>query len=130
MKSSTTPTPASSSVNDGDGGVGVTFEGLSYTVKTGNKEDPSLTILNNLSGAFAPGKLTALMGVSGSGKSTLLDVLAGRKTAGTMKGQVLFNGKSPTRDDFRYIVGYVEQFDTLVGELTVEKMYVKTLAIS
>ena len=74
------------------GGVGVSFEGLSYSVKTKNKENP------------------------------VLDVLAGRKTAGTMTGQVLFNGKVPTRDDFRFTVGYVEQFDTLVGELNVENM--------
>lgn len=85
-------------------------------------KDESFTILKDLSGAFSPGKLVALMGPSGSGKSTLLDVLAGRKTAGTLGGRVLFNGREPTRDDHRFMVGYVEQFDTLVGELTVENM--------
>jgi len=100
--------------------VGVVFEDLSYSVPI--KKDESFTILKGLDGAFAPGKLVALMGPSGSGKSTLLDVLAGRKTAGNMKGKVLFNGRAPTKDDQRFSVGYVEQFDTLVGELTVEKM--------
>mmetsp|Transcript_27729 Transcript_27729/g.31168 ORF Transcript_27729/g.31168 Transcript_27729/m.31168 type:complete len:701 (-) Transcript_27729:361-2463(-) len=87
-----------------------------------NHHSTQLTILKELSGAFAPGKLTALMGPSGSGKSTLLDTLAGRKTSGTISGTIFFNGKRPTRDDYQYTVGYVEQFDTLVGELTVEDM--------
>jgi ABC-type multidrug transport system ATPase subunit len=100
--------------------VGVAFEDLSYSVQI--NKDESLTILKNLNGAFAPGKLVALMGPSGSGKSTLLDVLAGRKTAGSLDGKVFFNGRAPTRDDHRFRVGYVEQFDTLVGELTVENM--------
>ena len=100
--------------------VGVAFEDLSYTVPI--KKNESLKILKNLSGAFSPGKLVAFMGPSGSGKSTLLDVLAGRKTSGSLEGKVLFNGRAPTIDDYRFSVGYVEQFDTLVGELTVENM--------
>jgi ABC-type multidrug transport system ATPase subunit len=39
-----------------------------------------LQLLRNVSGAFRPGVLTALIGVTGAGKTTLLDVLAGRKT--------------------------------------------------
>jgi ABC-type multidrug transport system ATPase subunit len=110
-----------------DDGVGISFENISYSVKTaekkGKKSEASVfTIIDGLSGTFVPGKLSALMGPSGSGKSTLLDILAGRKNTGTLQGQVLFNGERPTRDDYRSIVGYVEQFDTLVGELTVEKM--------
>jgi len=33
-----------------------------------------LQLLNNVTGAFRPGVLSALMGVSGAGKTTLLDV--------------------------------------------------------
>jgi ABC-type multidrug transport system ATPase subunit len=36
-----------------------------------------LQLLNNISGVFQPGVLTALMGASGAGKTTLMDVLAG-----------------------------------------------------
>ncbi len=36
-----------------------------------------LQLLKNISGAFRPGVLTALMGASGAGKTTLMDVLAG-----------------------------------------------------
>lgn len=100
--------------------IGVTFDKLSYTVPLKKKE--TLTILKGMNGCFRPGKLTALMGPSGSGKSTLLDALAGRKNSGVMTGNHCFNGKFPTRDDYRFAVGYVEQFDTLVAELTVEKM--------
>ena len=39
-----------------------------------------LQLLRNVSGAFRPKVLTALVGVSGAGKTTLMDVLAGRKT--------------------------------------------------
>ena len=40
-----------------------------------------LQLLNDCSGAFRPGILTALVGSSGAGKTTLMDVLAGRKTS-------------------------------------------------
>ena len=46
--------------------------------KEGGKD--MLQLLNEVSGAFQPGILTALVGVSGAGKTTLMDVLAGRKT--------------------------------------------------
>lgn len=63
--------------------------------------------------------MTCLMGPSGSGKTTLLDVLAGRKTVGSMSGELLFGGVRPTPAFLRRYTGYVEQFDTLVGILTV-----------
>ena len=47
------------------------------TSEGGKKE---LELLRGISGAFRPGRLTALMGVTGAGKTTLMDVLAGRKT--------------------------------------------------
>lgn len=37
-----------------------------------------LQLLHDITGAFRPGVLTALMGVSGAGKTTLLDVLSGK----------------------------------------------------
>ena len=56
------------------------------------------------------------------GKSTLLDVLAGRKTQGTINGTLLFSANKATTTFIRRFAGYVEQFDTLIGNLTVQEM--------
>lgn len=54
--------------------------------------------------------LGALMGSSGAGKTTLLDVLAQRKTDGTIKGSVLVDGR-PLDISFQRSAGYCEQQD-------------------
>ena len=117
-----------------ENGISVGFSDLSYAVPiqpTSNVKDAakSLTILHSISGTFLPGKMSALMGPSGSGKTSLLDCLAGRKNAGEITGNIMFNGKKPKISDYRRLVGYVEQFDTLVGELTVEQMLAYTAAL-
>jgi ABC-type multidrug transport system ATPase subunit len=43
----------------------------------------------------------------------LLDVLAGRKTTGTITGEIFINGKPKDQKYFQRISGYVEQFDSL-----------------
>ena len=53
----------------------------------------SKVLLCGVSGYAEPGTLTALMGASGAGKTTLLDVLAGRKTVGTVAGEIKLNGR-------------------------------------
>jgi len=114
------------------GGISVGFANLGYSVPLEAKKEEdatSLTILDSISGSFLPGKMSALMGPSGSGKTTLLDVLAGRKNSGEVSGAVTYNGKSPRPSSYRRLVGYVEQFDTLVGELSVEQMLAYTAAL-
>ena len=66
------------------------------------------------------------MGPSGSGKTTLLDILAGRKTTGTIEGEVLFAATKPSTNFLRRFTGYVEQFDTLLDILTVREMLLYT----
>lgn len=70
-----------------------------------------LQLLHNISGAFRPGVLTALMGVSGAGKTTLMDVLAGRKTGGYIQGDISISGYPKNQETFARIAGYCEQAD-------------------
>jgi ABC-type multidrug transport system ATPase subunit len=106
------------------GGLDVCFTDLSYEIPIKKKE--TLTIISALSGHFSPGRMTALMGPSGSGKTTLMDIIAGRKRGmGKIQGEILYGG-STTPPSLKNLVGYVEQFDTLIGELTVEQMLMYT----
>ncbi|PON39969.1 ABC transporter-like [Parasponia andersonii] len=70
-----------------------------------------LQLLVNVTGAFRPGILTALVGVSGAGKTTLMDVLAGRKTGGVIEGDIYISGYPKRQETFARISGYCEQSD-------------------
>lgn len=84
-----------------------TWKDLTYTVKT--PSGPRV-LLDNVYGWVKPGTLTALMGSSGAGKTTLLDVLAQRKTEGTINGSILVNGHLlPV--SFQRSAAYTEQLD-------------------
>ncbi|KAK5111516.1 hypothetical protein LTR85_011864 [Meristemomyces frigidus] len=84
-----------------------TWKNLFYTVKTPSGDR---VLLDNVQGWVKPGMLGALMGSSGAGKTTLLDVLAQRKTDGTIKGSILVDGRSlPV--SFQRSAGYCEQLD-------------------
>ena len=82
-------------------------------------------ILKGVSGAFAPGSLSAIMGPSGCGKSTMLNVLADRMRVGHTAGSVLLNGQ-PRGKCFKRACGYVEQSDALFEQLTVREMLMFT----
>ncbi|KAL2859480.1 ABC-2 type transporter-domain-containing protein [Aspergillus pseudodeflectus] len=84
-----------------------TWKDLSYTVKTPSGDRQ---LLDHVYGWVKPGMLGALMGSSGAGKTTLLDVLAQRKTAGTIQGQILVDGR-PLPVSFQRSAGYCEQLD-------------------
>lgn len=73
--------------------------------------EDKLVLLKNVSGAFRPGVLTALMGVSGAGKTTLMDVLAGRKTGGYIEGDIRISGYPKKQETFARVSGYCEQND-------------------
>ncbi|CAN6442098.1 unnamed protein product [Victoria cruziana] len=70
-----------------------------------------LQLLVDVTGAFRPGVLTALVGVSGAGKTTLMDVLAGRKTGGYIEGNISISGYRKKQETFTRISGYCEQND-------------------
>ncbi|GMI77981.1 PLEIOTROPIC DRUG RESISTANCE 1, pleiotropic drug resistance 1, ATP-binding cassette G29 [Hibiscus trionum] len=78
-----------------------------------------LQLLREITGAFRPGVLNALMGVSGAGKTTLMDVLAGRKTGGYIEGDVRISGFPKKQETFARVSGYCEQTDVHSPQLTV-----------
>eukprot|EP01118_Nematostelium_gracile_P014681 TRINITY_DN5780_c0_g1_i1.p1 TRINITY_DN5780_c0_g1~~TRINITY_DN5780_c0_g1_i1.p1 ORF type:complete len:650 (-),score=148.57 TRINITY_DN5780_c0_g1_i1:3-1952(-) len=96
-------------VNEKKKGLGALFKKKQVSYKT---------ILNNLTGTFEPGTLTAIMGSSGAGKTTLLNVLAGR-CVGKIDGEILFNGH-PKKEAGNIIKkqAYVMQDDIMLGSST------------
>lgn len=107
-------------------GMTITLQNVSYAISVVDKDQSTFfrkkkmnkTLLDDVSCSFVPGRLCALMGSSGAGKSTLMDLLAGRKTQGTIEGSLLFDGKERP-NYFKRIAGYVEQNDVLIPTLTV-----------
>jgi ABC-type multidrug transport system ATPase subunit len=83
--------------------------------------ETKLRLLSNITGAFRPGVLTALVGVSGAGKTTLMDVLAGRKTGGYIEGDIRISGFPKNQKTFARISGYCEQSDIHSPQLTVRE---------
>ncbi|VAI74649.1 unnamed protein product [Triticum turgidum subsp. durum] len=83
--------------------------------------EKKLQLLQDVSGVFRPGVLTALMGITGAGKTTLLDILAGRKTGGYIEGTIRIAGYPKKQDTFSRISGYCEQSDIHSPNLTVHE---------
>ncbi|GAA6037205.1 hypothetical protein JCM8097_008619 [Rhodosporidiobolus ruineniae] len=89
------------------------FSNLSYDLPSGRR------VLDSISGAVQPGEIMAVLGASGAGKSTFLDLLARRNKRGTASGEILVNGRAVPEAEYRRVVGFVDQEDTLMGTLTV-----------
>ncbi|XP_004235646.1 ABC transporter G family member 36 [Solanum lycopersicum] len=107
--------------------LAMSFEDVSYFVDMppemrdqGVTED-RLQLLREVTGAFRPGVLTALMGVSGAGKTTLMDVLAGRKTGGYIEGDVRISGFPKNQETFARVSGYCEQTDIHSPQVTIHE---------
>ncbi|XP_057334856.1 ATP-binding cassette sub-family G member 1-like isoform X1 [Microplitis mediator] len=99
--------------------LNLTFDGLSYCVKTGILRRESRQLLTTVSGEFRVGELTAIMGPSGAGKSTLMDILAGFTVQ--KSGTVSVNGNPRDLAEFRRSSAYIMQDDHLEPLLTVEE---------
>ncbi|CAL5431972.1 unnamed protein product [Camellia sinensis] len=80
-----------------------------------------LQLLREVTAAFRPGVLTALMGVSGAGKTTLMDVLAGRKTGGYIEGDIRISGFPKIQETFARISGYCQQMDIHSPQVTIRE---------
>ncbi|KAH8368889.1 hypothetical protein KR200_000371 [Drosophila serrata] len=99
------------------------FSQVSYSLSGSTKG--SGQILNEATGVFKSGRLTAILGPSGAGKSTLLNALAGFKLRG-VSGQILLNGRPRDMSTFRKMSAYIAQDFVMLNLLTVEE----TLRIS
>ena len=78
-------------------------------------------ILLGIQGVAHPGEVTAIMGASGAGKTTFLDILARKNKRGEVNGDFFVNGEKVTDHDFKSVVGFVDQEDTMLPTLTVHE---------
>lgn len=104
-------------------GVRLLFRNLEYSIACRDRQSVSgmkqKVIICGVSGRVSPGEMCALMGGSGAGKSTLLDLLAGRKTAGCIRGDIYFNGRAGSPSCRR--CSYVTQDNVHIGCFTVRE---------
>jgi ABC-type multidrug transport system ATPase subunit/ABC-type multidrug transport system permease subunit len=100
-------------------GCRLVFSDVHYSVSDKADRSRELVPLKAVTGHALPGEMVALMGASGAGKSTLLDVLAQRKSTGTVTGAITYNGSTEMTSS-----AYVMQDNVHMGILTVrESLY-------
>ncbi|KAI9791544.1 MAG: ATP-binding cassette sub- G member 2 [Piccolia ochrophora] len=90
------------------------FENVSYSLNGKH-------ILSDIQGVAQPGHLMAIMGASGAGKTTFLDILARKNKRGSIQGNFYVNGEKVSDADFKSVVGFVDQEDTMLPTLTVHE---------
>lgn len=90
------------------------FENVSYHLN-GNQ------ILSGVQGVAVPGQLMAIMGASGAGKTTFLDILARKNKRGVIQGDFYVNGEKVIDSEYRNVIGFVDQDDTMLPTLTVHE---------
>ena len=90
------------------------FEKVSYNLN-------GKQLLSGVQGIALPGQLMAIMGASGAGKSTFLDILARKNKRGQVEGNFFVNGERVNDDEYRSVIGFVDQEDTMLPTLTVHE---------
>lgn len=90
------------------------FENVSYHMN--GKE-----ILSGVQGVAEPGEIMAIMGASGAGKTTFLDILARKNKRGVIQGDFYVNGEKVIDSEYRNVIGFVDQDDTMLPTLTVHE---------
>ncbi|KAG5913886.1 hypothetical protein E4U61_006356 [Claviceps capensis] len=78
-------------------------------------------ILSNILGTCNPGEVTAIIGASGAGKTTFLDILARKNKRGSVEGNFFVNGMEVHDSEFKKMVGFVDQEDTMLPTSTVHE---------
>ncbi|KAH9331544.1 hypothetical protein KI387_003652, partial [Taxus chinensis] len=105
------------------------FVDMPMQIKEQGVKENRLQLLRNITGAFKPGVLTAVMGVSGAGKTTLMDVLAGRKTGGYIEGDIYISGFKKVQETFARVSGYCEQNDIHSPQVTVHESLIYSASL-
>ncbi|KAL8968686.1 MAG: hypothetical protein Q9197_004747 [Variospora fuerteventurae] len=90
------------------------FEHVSYSLN-------GKQILSGVQGIALPGQIMAIMGASGAGKTTFLDILARKNKRGTTTGNFYVNGEKVLDHEYRSVIGFVDQDDTMLPTLTVHE---------
>jgi ABC-type lipopolysaccharide export system ATPase subunit len=104
--------PSSIQGSPGVVGLNLEFSNLELKVSGGKK-----SVLQDVSGSFKAGHLSAVMGPSGAGKSSLLSVLSGAvKLSG---GFITVNEATFNFEKLKRLIGFVPQEDVMHRSLTV-----------
>lgn len=90
------------------------FENISYHLN-------GKQILSGVQGVAVPGQIMAIMGASGAGKTTFLDILARKNKRGVVQGDFYVNGERVLDNEYRNVIGFVDQDDTMLPTLTVHE---------
>jgi ABC-type multidrug transport system ATPase subunit len=78
-------------------------------------------ILSGVQGMVQPGQIMAIMGASGAGKTTFLDILARKNKRGVTSGDFFVNGEQVLDQEYRNVIGFVDQEDAMLPTLTVHE---------
>ena len=90
------------------------FENVSYHLN-------GKQILSGVQGVAHPGEIMAIMGASGAGKTTFLDILARKNKRGIVDGSFYVNGEKASDSNYKSVIGFVDQEDTMLPTLTVHE---------
>merc|ERR1712238_204064 len=96
--------------------IDIEFERLRLTL-------PNIgTIMQGASGTMKHSTVTAIMGSSGAGKTTMLNLLSGK--ADRTSGIIKINGEEREMCEFKDVIGFAPQVDTMHRNLTVEDVII------
>ena len=113
--------------------IDLVFQNLFYTVKDKveskiQKKEIKKLILNDLTGYFCHGRLTAIMGPSGAGKTSLMEIISGQSKSGIVTGNLYLNGNPSDINAIKKRAGFVFQDDVILNTMTVkEALYMSAL---
>ena len=113
--------------------INLVFQNLFYTVEDKveskiQKKEVKKIILNNLTGYFCHGRLTAIMGPSGAGKTSLMEIISGQSKSGIVTGNLFLNGNLSDINAIKKRAGFVFQDDVILNTMTVkEALYMSAL---